>query len=217
MPLLLRTLTATTLAGALLVCAGGGAHAERWWGRDAAHDATEWTWSPDPEPCGTLTERDVPREAVTDLVGLGVRHEAETIELRAALREVTPWRGTAVSFVLDTPGRSVGTYRVDVQRARPNAPLEAILFSYLLGEPDECGVTVGGGAGLPCDVEVRGPGASRVVTVVLPRSCVGTPRWVRAGVSTLRDERGSLRGDTWGAHDADSPYGPLGPRVSHRR
>ncbi|MBS2937632.1 hypothetical protein KDN32_07745 [Nocardioides sp. J2M5] len=57
-------------------------------------------------------------------------------------------------------------------------------------------------------MQVRDPQIGEVRSRADPEPC---------GTLTERDERGSLRGDTWGARDADSPDGPLGPRVSHRR
>ncbi|UFN45518.1 hypothetical protein [Nocardioides okcheonensis] len=212
---LLRRLAATTVAGGLLACSGTAAHAEQWWGRDAAHDATEWSYSPEPEPCGTLTEHDRPREAATDILGLGVRHDGATIELSTRLRDASPWRGTLLSFVLDTPRASDSVHEVNVQRARPGGSLEAILYSSHIGEPDACGAAGGGGRGLPCDLAVTGPSTRGAVTVRVPRSCLGRPRWVRVGASTLRDEGRALRGDTWGRGTADAPYGPFGPRVAH--
>ncbi len=72
----------------------------------------------------------------------------------------------------------------------------------------------------PCDdVDLQVLPARDLVAVTVPRSCLGDPRWVRAGVSSDRflGTRGRL--DVWGRPDIgtilDAP--PLSPRVRRSR
>lgn len=63
---LARALTAFTLAVALIGLTGVPASAERWWGRDRAGDVRQIGFSPEPPPCGTVSESATPQGASTE-------------------------------------------------------------------------------------------------------------------------------------------------------
>jgi len=215
-----RTLIAGALASTLVGLAAGSASADRWWGADRTGDVRQWSYSPEPPPCGTFAEETTPQDASTDIVGLSVRHEGDTVEVRAHLRNLTGWGDRSVDFEIDTDRRP---YSVLVFRNPRRHPADPWLMdaSGIPSTPDECGSYSTVNFGVPCD-GLRAATSSRDdhVSVVIPRSCLGTPRWVRAGVRSYRTVGERARVDTWRRPEPDpqpssSLIGPLGPRVRH--
>ncbi|MBD3927087.1 hypothetical protein IEZ26_20870 [Nocardioides cavernae] len=80
---------------------------------------------------------------------------------------------------------------------------------------DECGGYATLQLHVPCDVVVTRSPTQDYVSVVLPRSCLRGPRWVRAGVRTFRTVGERYRWDVWSHTDpgAAAYSGPFGPRV----
>jgi hypothetical protein len=207
----------TALAATMTVVGAGSASADRWWGRDRAGDVQQVGFSPEPPPCGTTRVSTAPRDRTTDLVGLSVRHEGSSVELRAHFRDLTVWGDRHLTFNLQTDG---GDYEVWILRSRKHGPFDTWLLE--AAEPpesfDECG-----GYGVtqlesPCSgLRTTGSRARDLVSVVLPRTCVESPRWVKAGVRTSRTVEAHYRSDVWGT-DGTQPVGftgPFGPRVHH--
>jgi len=214
-----RALTSATLAAALLGLSTTAAHAEQWWGRDKAMDVVRWSISPDPPPCGTIFERPVIKDATLDIVGLSVRHESDTVQLRAHFRDLTTWGDRWMTFDVETDGRA---YEVSVSRR--GGKLEPWLM-HAAPEPDpedldECGTYSTLQQVIPCDAEVDRLPAKDLVSVTVPRACLAFPTWVRAGARNQRwlgDVR--IQYDTWAPRHTDEAVvrGPYGPRVRHTR
>lgn len=212
-PLLRALTTAALVAG--LVLSTTAAHAERWWAGDATGDVRQYAYTPEPPPCGTLTDSTAPQDASTDIVGLSVRHEGGSVELRAHFRELKAWGDRYVSFDLETDRRA---YEVSVRRPRKRGPVEASLWQAAPPPEsfDECGGYTTVQFGVPCtELLTTRSTSTNTVTVTVPRSCLRGPRWVRAGVSTDRAVGDRHRTDTWSRSGPDTVAfsGPFGPRV----
>ena len=76
-------------------------------------------------------------------------------------------------------------------------------------------------AGPRCDVESQVLLERDVIAVIVPRDCIGDPRWVRAGVVDQRSIGARFRGDAWGLTGVGTATGladaPLSPRVRRSR
>ena len=217
-----RTLTTVALASTLVGLTAGSASADRWWGADRSADVRQSSYSPEPPPCGTFSTVTTPQDASTDIVGLSVRHEGDTVEMRAHLRNLTGWGDRWISFEIQTDERP---YSVDLTRnpARHSEDLWLMDASDVPSPPDECGSYATINFGVPCE-GMTADASSRHdhVSVVIPRSCLGSPRWVEVGLRSSRTVGDRYRFDTWRRPEIDptptnSLLGPLGPRVRHSR
>ncbi|HYJ28172.1 MAG TPA: hypothetical protein VEW73_10700 [Nocardioides sp.] len=215
---LIQALTVAALAATTTLGAAGPASADRWWGGERAGDVRQWSYSPEPPPCGTTEVTVLPRDASTDIVGLSVRHEDDAVEVRAHFRDLAGWGDRWLDFSLRTDGRD---YTILLLRDPAKHPNASVLWdsSQPPSEPDECGSYVLLMGGVPCpDLTMDRSSQADVVSVQVPRSCLGSPRWVRASVDTRRTVDGRTRFDTWRtaeAGHASSSVGGLGPRVRH--
>ncbi|MFC7362966.1 hypothetical protein [Nocardioides astragali] len=215
---LVHALVAASLASTMIGVTAGAASADRWWGGDRHGDVRQIHFVPAPPPCGIVEEGTAPQDAATDIVGLSVRHEAAAVEVRAHLRDLPPvWGDRYLSFDLQTDRRD---YEITIQRLRKRGPLETILL--VAARPpesvDECGTYYTVQLHVSCPELLMTRSTDRdVVSVELPHSCVGGPRWVRAGVRNFRTVQDRYRSDVWGT-GSDDPVaytGPFGPRVRH--
>jgi len=217
-----RALLAAALATSMIGLSATSASADRWWAGDKAGDVDQWSFSYEPPPCGTFNEVTVPRDASTDIVGLSVRHEGDTVEVRAHFRDLTGWGDRFVDFELETDR---GAYTVSITRDPKTHPHAFDLYdaSNPPSEPNDCGFYSTIMSGVSClGMTMSRSTEHDVVSVVVPRSCLRSPRWVKAGVHGQREVNGRSRSDTWRTPDleAERPtalLGPLGPRVRHSR
>ena len=215
-----RTLTTVALASTLIALSAGSASADRWWGADRAGDVRQWSYSPEPPPCGTTLEQAAPQDASTDIIGLSARHEDDMVEMRAHLRNLTGWGERWITFEIQADRRP---YTVTIPRNPAKYPEDVWLMdaSDVPGTPNECGVTSTLNYGVPCeDLTATASYREDHVSVVIPRSCLRTPRWVKIGVQSYRTLGDRYRFDTWrrpdlGAEPTSSLLGALGPRVRH--
>lgn len=212
-----RTLTSATLAAALLAVSTTAAHADRWWGRDAARDVTQVTFRAEPPPCGTWDVSTAPQDASGDLVGLSVAHDRDDVVLRAHYRDLTGLTDRHVTFTLATDGRD---YEVDLVQQRRRGVVAELWSDPTQPEPSgECDtystVQMGGG----CEITKQVLLARDVVVVSVPRDCIGYPRWVRAGVRDQRAVGTRVRTDVWGRPDIGTVFDdePLTPWVRRSR
>lgn len=216
---LARALTVTALAAALIGVSAGSASADRWWGPDATADVRQYAFTPEPPPCGTVTESSAPQDTTSDIVGLSVRHERGAVELRAHFRDLTVWGERRLSFDLETDGRA---YQVSVMKWSRRGPIETSLLQAAPAPEsfDECGGYATLQMHVPCpDLLMTRSPAQDTVSVVLPRSCLRGPLWVRAGVRNSRTVDDRYRSDVW-SHSGSVGVGftgPFGPRVRHSR
>jgi hypothetical protein len=219
-----RTTSVLALTGALLALAAAPATAESWDGRDARQDvrACEFDLT---STCDDITEKAaLPHDRRRDITRLSVDHGADSVVVVLALRDVGRHdRETSHDVALRTrdrlydvqvyPGRR-GKAEVDFASLRPVRDPDAPECGRVLTVHDrEC-------LGLVADLAP----AANTVTVTIPRSCLGDPRWVRVGAASVGFDTDSLSfgstvvsvsGDTWGPRgSAFSALVPsLGPRV----
>ncbi|WP_457185526.1 hypothetical protein [Nocardioides sp. P5_E3] len=213
-----RALTSATLAAALLGLSTTAAHADRWWGRDAARDVTQFTFTPEPPPCGTWEVATQAQDTTTDLVGLSVVHGRDDVVLRAHYRDLTGFANRFVSFTLATDGRD---FQVALHERGRRPVAELWSAPPEPEEVDACGSYSVIQAGRGCDVESQVLLERDVIAVTVPRDCVGDPRWIRAGVVDQRSVGARFRGDAWGltggGTETDLADAPLSPRVRRSR
>ncbi|WP_299923689.1 hypothetical protein [uncultured Nocardioides sp.] len=212
-----RTLTSATLAAALLALSTATAHADRWWGRDAARDVTQLTFTTEPPPCGTWDVTTQPQDTSTDLVGLTVDHGRDDVVLRAHYRGLTGFADRHVTFTLATDDRD---FEVDLSHQRRRGVVAELWSAPTQPEPGgACDtystIQMGGG----CEITKQVLPARDVVVVSVPRDCIGDPRWVRAGVRDQRAVGTRVRTDVWGRPDIGTIFDdePLTPRVRRSR
>ena len=196
----------------LLALSSGSAGAEVWRGADPRGDTNATTYSPEPEPCGTLTNAATNHGDLTRLV---VDHGRRALRLRLAVDGLRGLSDLSVGFRVRT---AVRDYSIDVDRygrrwhvsvtKPPEVPDDAGecgFYSYLTYERECHGA----------DVSIsRGRG---LFDLRLPRACVGEPRWVRVGASLYGElPSGAWARDTWapdGDEQGDDFALAYGPRV----
>ena len=174
------------------------AHAESWRGRDARGDVRsyeiEFTTSCEEIPPGDPEPNDRRR----DITRLSVEHGAEDVVVEMALREVVRHdEETSYVAYVHTPDR---IYEVSVF-SPPNVRPQVLISRVHVGRDPECGPALVGGQIVECD-QAAAEADSRAdrVSITIPRSCLGTPRWVRVGALA-------------GGFDADQ-FGPDTTRVT---
>jgi hypothetical protein len=170
-------------------------------------------------PCPSVEVSTARRDAATDIVGLSVRHSGHAVVVRAHLRTLGAWRHRSIAFPVETDGRD---FEVSVGASRGRAPRADLSTAPRASEPDACGHYMTQQTGVPCagGVTVRKVPARNVVSVRVPRVCIGQPRWVRAGLQVDRFQAiagGRARVDVWGRPDVRLPIDPIpmSPRVRH--
>lgn len=178
-----------TAATALILAlvAPAAASAGHWSDTDEVGDVEGYTYSPDPEPCGTFTDFEAPEETGVDLTGLQLRHTRTQVVLTADLRDLVRRREQMLMTYLRTDR---GTWWLDVDRFRAGGRWRVETF--LSKEPrypdpeeiDECGGFGVGSLGLGCRIEANLSFADDQVRVAVPRTCLKNPRWVRVGAES---------------------------------
>jgi hypothetical protein len=194
------------------------AQAASWSGYDPSGDARALTFDPEPAPCGTSTDEP---STTGDIRRLGVSHRAHRIRITVRVNALNELRRTYIVLPLRTPVRDL---EVDVD-LRPSGRVRASLSTATEygepSEPDECGnfYIAGGSVGVGCRgiAATTDTGGDRIV-VDVPRSCLGSPRWVRAGAEVQGDdtEGGVTFIDRWepeGTGDGDFLTPTYGARL----
>jgi hypothetical protein len=213
-------LSSAVLAMSIITIAIGTAptaEAQRWGGGDASGDVHYSTYDPEPAPCGTSTTVEIPENTSYDITRLVVAHRKETVIVDVHFRDLLR-RGTHITDVnLRTDGldflmeierwKSAGKTMVGIYR-QPEIP----------DNTGECGTATILMVRRNCpklegSIEPR----NDVVTFTSPRSCLGNPRWIRAGADTygFTDGAEGSYSDRWApAGENESGWtGPYGPRV----
>lgn len=197
------------------------AHAEKWTSSDAHQDVDGTTFSPDPEPCGTVTDVDATTDANDDLVALTVRHTARAVLLKARFRDLDPALEQDVQFRVLTADQ---LWDVDVERyQKPSGDFRVFGFIGPIDDTaaraDDCGTTTTTGsviAGVGCKLHPEVDSDADTVRARIARACIGGPRWVKVGVTAYgwteaadpTDSTFTVYSDDWQTTDA------LGPRVT---
>jgi hypothetical protein len=192
--------------------------AASWAGYDPTGDARALSFDPEPAPCGTMTDDP---STTGDIRRLGVSHRAHRVRITVRVNGLGELRDTYITLPLRTPRRDL---EVDVD-LRPSGRVRASLSTATEwsepGDPDECGnyYVVGGSGGVECRgiVATTDTGGDRIA-VDVPRSCLGAPRWVRAGAEVQGNDTdgGVTFIDRWepdGTGDGDFLTPTYGARV----
>ena len=228
-----RTLAVLLTPGALVLPAT--AHAERWSGTDARHDAR--SLDPDATDCASLDPRPAPRNRTADLTRITVDHAADAVRLTAHLRDVRVRGGSEVAMFVQTPAHF---YIVPVNRFTGSRWPHQYTSASVARVPrrlfaDPCahrgGNSTGGSSGTStggstasgrraaprCEnLPARYRPGKNLVTATVPRRCLGTPRWIRIGAYAVDMVGKRFVLDTWapeGVADKSLIGGVLGPRV----
>lgn len=198
------------LVTAALLVAPVPSYADSWSAADPAGDSTTYAYSPEPEPCGTVTEKATPEG---DIRRLSVRHTRDRVVLTLHVTGLTKAFRTAASFEVVTPGRE---WTVDVSRYRQKTEVSYYRTPQIdADDVDECGAYYYGVSPSTCE------GATALIDVAgdrirasIPRRCLGTPRWVRAGGQVHGGRGADSFGDLWLPGDFDGDY--LRPLVGRK-
>ena len=191
------------------------AYADQWRSSDHHRDVVSYRHDPDPAPCGTTTVKHHRKDKATDITALAVRHPDARVVIVVRFRDLRRQSEQVTSIALRTDRK---TYELDIDRGHEG---RTVVFLSAWRPPEhvgECGAYTTDALGIPCDgmEGTISPTLDRV-TARVPRRCVGTPRWVRAGVNTSRTLSSGTRYDHWEAPGATlvDYLGWLGPRVRH--
>lgn len=193
-------------------------YADTWSAPDPAGDAIATTYDAEAEPCPTYV--DTP-SAEGDIQRLSVGHRAERVLVRMRVAGLTElWRTSAdIDIVTPDRGYAISLYG---RKGRTHS-----FFGYQPDwswVPDDdaddggCGQGyLSGSAGRDCrGLTVRIDVVAGTVRVAIPRSCIGSPRWVRVGGSVgIQHTRSTWSSDQWvpAKDDGDWRTPAVGRRV----
>ena len=206
------------MTAAIVIGGAGVAAGDSWHGADPRGDVTGHRYDPEPEPCGTDTELDASADNSTDITHLIVRHEKYAVVVVVRFNDLGWSRQQSTVIAIKTPTRA---YTADVFRSRTDGTAEVYLFPSEPPPPpdpnDECGFVTTIEAGVGCrNLEGRIAPDHDLVSVRVPRRCIGYPTWVKGGARASRWlEDGAVHSDTWAPEGTEgtSWFGPVGPQV----
>ncbi|MFC7494085.1 MULTISPECIES: hypothetical protein [unclassified Nocardioides] len=187
-----RLIAALALACSLIALLPAAASAEVWHADDPSGDVTGFEYSIDPEPCGTAGDLGSYDRPEIDLTGVEVRHDEQVVRVVLGIADARRGRKAAFWIALRTPD---GDYSLDVQNRRVRGTWGVRTFLAHQPEPpnaedlDECGGYWVMQEDVRCPVSASVDTWADRITVELPRRCLGSPRWVRAAVSSYRWQR----------------------------
>ncbi len=181
-PRAVAALAAGTLA--LITAGATPAAAERWNHHDARHDVVSLA--------GPEKSSPAPRNRNADVTRVVVRHSPNRVILRTHLRDLNRRSGVAF-YEIDAAGTEYSAYHLlGTEGGFVGRTLDRAL-GRTLGRagspaPDERFVIVGPGLDAPGDCPGAWQFAKRrrdVARISIPRSCLGNPKRVRAGVGVI--------------------------------
>lgn len=206
-----RTLVTAALAAALPLALTVPAHADVLRGPEPVGDEIVWQVDAGDPVCGEPTPVPGPDAATGhDVTGLSVRHKPHLVSVTVRYAGAADAR--SVDLHLRTPGRR---WFVDVTPGgdEPAAELmPEITYSQVPvdvdddGTPD-CQAWYGGIGYAPCPTPLgaRVSDDGRALTVLVPRRCLGEPRWVRAGGGSFGRVDDLAVVDHWDPTHPDDP------------
>lgn len=208
---------AAVLSAVILVAGASSASAENWHAGDPSGDVSANTYAPEPAPCGTWTESVAVDDTITDIVAVAARHRKNVVELRAEFRDLKGQAQQFVWFEIETEKKA---FEVHVDRYKTGGKVKADLMPAAPppSNVSECGTVAIFQAVRPCvglvaDISMK----DDLVSVTVPRACLGEPRWVRVGVKSVSflDDIDEVRHDHWAPDGTDGSRftGPFGPRL----
>jgi len=195
----------------VLSVASGRADAATWSQPDPRGDGSGYTFSPDPEPCGTF-ETTPGVSPTVDVTRLRVQHRRQVIRVEVSFADLRhdPRQSTTVHLLT-----AAGDTDVELFTAR--GKLRAWWFPGAQTQQQEDADAAGSdcsfsgvyeGGRCPGLRAVSSPSRDRL-TLTAPRACLDRPRWVRAGVTSSTDVDGRFEVDRWAPADDDD----AGPAV----
>lgn len=220
----MRTSFIALFTGGLLALVVPTAHAESWVATDRRADVQASPYRPSADPCYQPPDRRQRNDRRHDITQLAVDHGPDVVVLSLSMRDVVRRDAqTTYDLHIRTPGNA---YYVDVTRFEPGQDLHVELAE----EPDypspaELGDNCSFGflaTVLPCEGLTVDPDAmADLVTVTVPRNCLGDPSWVKVAAEvygfTKTDAHGrfTVFSDVWAQHGQHKTgfLPPFGPRV----
>ncbi len=155
------------------------ASAESWSDGDRRGDVVGTHFEPGPEPCGTTTLIDASANTTNDIRRLSVVHRGRFVQAKVRFEDLKKKGGHVTSVILRTDRND---YEATVIRYRSRVDVSVTKVRPLPPPPDgqECYSIIRGSA--PCYAVSGGLNVQRdVVRIRVPRSCLGTPAWIKAG------------------------------------
>jgi hypothetical protein len=193
-----------------LLATSAPADAEPWARSDPKGDVRVTTFDPtsvcpgpDPEPAKAQ------HAASADLTGLSVRHKQHRVVVTLRYADSIAWVRNSLDVHLRTPSDAM---KIHAHQVNPAAPFETTLkdettWEYESIDEDgdgtqDCQTWTGYTQVRRC-AGLRTDAAGRRITISVPRSCLGRPRWIRAGADVFGDEEGVRIADQWGTRRID--------------
>lgn len=156
----------------LLVASGAPAYADRWSHADRRGDVAKLSFT------SQFGVKPAPRDVTTDITRVTVSHRAHRVVIRLRVRDLRQAESRSLVAVIKTPTR------------RHLVLVESLELAFVAKRARGC-------EGL----RKRFDYAADVITVGVPRHCLGRPAWIRVGVvmttsvGSFLDERLSLHLD----------------------
>jgi hypothetical protein len=184
-----------------------------WRSSDPSGDVTGRAFSPEPPPCGTVT---YPEVTEGDITRVDVRHRPASVKVAVRLAGATPVEGMQLTVPVQTSRRHFLVI-LDGRKGRLRGGVEVV------GQIDDDDIDVDecgnesysfGTFGPRCRVVTTA--APRLLTLVIPRKCIGDPRWVRVGAELGGGDDAMWHLDRWAPADYDDTkwwIHTYGPRV----
>jgi hypothetical protein len=211
----LRPLLVVLTSAVLAAGAAPAAHADTWAHSDRAKDVIGYRFDSAPAPCGMYVETPHPEARSQDITRLRVSHGHDMLRLTAEYRDLQGRGPHESTFYVRTPTR---LWQLDVTRHETHGRTESSLFDApdYEANPHGCGYNssatgTGPCRGLSAEIDTR----TDRVDVIVPRSCLHDPRWVRVALTTYGGSANEIRADRWSPTGAPGRgrVGPMTPRV----
>lgn len=147
--------------------------------------------------------------ASSDLTGLAVRHKKHRVVVTLRYAGSIAWNRNSLDVHLRTPSDAMTLH---AHQVNPAAPFETTVKDETTWEyesvdddgdgAEDCQQWTGYSQVRWC-LGLRTEPARRSITISVPRSCLGHPRWVRVGADVFGDDRGVRIADQWGTRRVD--------------
>jgi len=215
--------TLALLVAAALLATAGPASSQTWSEPDPQKDVRAYPYRPSDKPCSSQPhDRRQRHDKRRDITGLAVDHGPEAVVVTLSMRDMARRdRSTFYELHLRTPRKA---YTLGVS---PSEHGDSDVF--LAEEPDypspseieDCMFTTVV-TGVPCEgVTGAVDPKTDLVTLSVPRACLGDPAWVRAAAQAYGFSRSQSPGGFTSFSDYWAPPGvkttgflpPFGPRV----
>jgi len=194
-----------------LVLGSAPAPAESWRGHDARGDVRSYRIDLQNECEEIPAGEPAPHDERRDITRLSVDHGAEDVVIDMGLRDVVRHdRNTSYEAYVHTPNR---IFQVSVLGLSSKGPT-VLISTVRVGRDPECGPALVGGHVVDCEAVVSDvdPRADHV-SITIPRTCLGTPRWVRVGALAGGFDADQFTEDPTSITVTADIWGPAGARL----